>query len=281
MKRVFFAVMCTLFLAAPVFFSGNDRFLYAQEATTIVEFMPFEVGGMSAEEGLAIEDLIRDYIRKIKNVLLVFPGVEEIIPRGHIDFVLQGTIYTEDDTYILQLDVLDTKSDTTTTWSSGYRTSSELALKAPAINYAALLAEAGGRQVEAAGEAEEIRVENLLGRWRGSGGIEQVFFLRNGEARAYLSSGAGMELQYRIEQKKIVLEQKSRNDPRYYPGASGPAAKALTAEAEPKRWELSLYKDGQVLKGYLFESAAGFNGTEITVTSKGSVSTAEWTKSAR
>jgi hypothetical protein len=251
----------------------------AQETATVVEFIPFTVEGMSAEEGMVIEDLVRDHIKKIKNILLVFPGVDGPGSRSNIDYVFQGKIYNEDDTYILQIDVLDSRTHTQNTWTSGYRSSSDMALKAPAINYLSLLGSAIAERPQSTEDAENIIPEKLWGRWQGTEGIEQVFFFPGGHGRAYFSRGASMELAYRIEGKKIIVEQKSKNDPRYYQ-VPAPVADALAAAAEPKRWELSLYA-GSHLRGLLFETAADYEGADIIRLRSGSVRKAEWTKSTR
>ncbi|MDR2602073.1 MAG: hypothetical protein LBC53_06450 [Spirochaetaceae bacterium] len=277
-KRLPFAI--SLFAFLPLFISPEKTgapLLAAEEKprqSVIINFEPFEVEGMSGEEGLVIENLIRDYIKKINNVLLVFPGVEEFSAENGADYNLRGRIYEENSSYILQLKVKDVKRGWENALTSSYRTSSDMALKVPAINYSLLLGEESGLTVEN-DENKRINIEHILGRWKGDLGLEQVFFLRGGEGRAYFSSGAGMEFSYHIDGSKIIALQKSRNDPRYYPHHTPAEADALSLFAEPKRWELSLYNKGQILKGFLFETAFETDGEEIKPAGV-SIKASEW-----
>ncbi|MDR0550533.1 MAG: hypothetical protein LBG72_00780 [Spirochaetaceae bacterium] len=269
MKKNLF-VLSVLFL---VMYSAAS----AQQAVTVVEFIPFTVEGMSAEEGMMIEDIVRDHIKKVKNIMLVFPGVDEILPRSHIDYVFAGKIYNDDDEFTLHIDVLDSRTQKRNTWKQTYRSSSDMALKAPAINYLSFFGAAAAKED---GTPETIEPEKLLGRWRGGGGIEQVFFFPGGIGRAYFSRGAGMEFAWRIEDKKVIIEQKSKNDPRYYQ-APPAAAAVLTELAEPKHWELSLYDSGQTLRGSVTETIADYDGTNEVRLLYDTVGKAEWKKLGR
>jgi hypothetical protein len=126
---------------------------------------------------------------------------------------------------------------------------------------------------------EIITEAGILGTWRGDTGVEIVRLQRGGTGIAILSSGAQMNLVYRIEDNTLKVTQISPNMERFYHPMPFEVARELRSRAEPWQYELFLHDNGAVLWGIKTFTGVRYEGNRIIELIPGSVRNAEWTKS--
>jgi hypothetical protein len=248
--------------------------LEAQENKPIIKLNPLFIEGIGAEESRLIESLIQSYLSDIGEVVNYFDAAlapELLETAGNSfdswnqipDYTVTGTIHLERDSRIFLLELLNTRTGKTYSFTSIYKTTGELVLKARSILETAFAA--GGFE---AGEKPEalpgpISEGQIVGTWRGEEGIEMIRLQRGGRGVAVFSSGAQMVLSYVIEDKTLRVWQVSPNSEWFYYPLPYEAARALAAGAEPMAWELSLYSAGTVLGGIKIATGVQLEGNQV------------------
>ena len=241
----------------------------AQEAKPIIRFSPFYTQGISIEETRFIESLIQSYLSDMGEVISFFgesPSIgslQDSWTRAP-DYVLSGSIYLERDNRVFTLEIHNTVTRETSRTTTTHKTASDLALKARSLVENAfnepIQAAKGAPNAEivkAEAENPDIITENgIAGTWRGESGIEMIRIQQGGRGVAFFSSGAQMNLSYSIENNILIVTQNSPNTERYYYPLPYGVAHQLSAEAEPMRWELTLYSGGTHLKGVRISTEA-------------------------
>jgi hypothetical protein len=262
--------------------------LGADELGPIIEFMPFVIDGLGPEEARFISALIQSYVADIGEVARRYdPSPEEIsgtdpAPEGtrKPDFILSGSITAVQDNQILALKVVKTETGEAVYHSSSHKTTSDLTLKVRSLVeavFSAGLNEAFDREIP----REIISEGKIWGTWRGDAGVEIVRLQRGGAGIAILSSGAQMNLSYRIEDNTLKIFQMSENTERFYHPMPFVIARELSIRAEPWQYEFSLYEDGTVLRGIKKFTDVVYDDTRIMELLPGSVREAEWIKTSR
>jgi hypothetical protein len=284
---------------------------FAQNGKPLVRVEPFRFEGLGPEESRIIETLFQSYLNTLGT--LVYPmeidGIEVLVRGGTLvpeteimpDFSFSGRVTFNEEVRLLRVTIGNMHTGDISSFSSTYRTTGELVLKARAfvesalsLNFstlgtAALIPEnvADDTAPLAAGplvrepRAEPLTERSITGSWRGDQGIELIRLLRGGQGIAIFSSGAQMPLAYTITDNTLFITQNSPNTERYYHPAPYAVARILAAGAEPMRWEFLLYENRTSLKGIHIVTAARYEGEKVLELIPNSARQAEWTKIIR
>ncbi|GHU98977.1 hypothetical protein FACS189483_07680 [Spirochaetia bacterium] len=258
--------------------------LWAQADKPVVIVSPFTIEGIGAEEARIIETLIQSYITALGDVVnyqIVLPAGQEAA--GSIpDYTFSGSITLDQDSRILMLEIGNTRTGETVSYTSTHRTTGELVLKARALVESAFSVENSGSTLGQRNtpEPELLTEQRIAGNWRGDTGIEMIRLLRGGRGIAFFSSGAQMNLLYVIEGNTLKIVQSSPNTERYYHPVPYGVATQLVTDAEPMRWELLLYDNGTALKGIKVATGVLYEGDRILELFPGSARDAEWIKAS-
>ena len=288
--------MLFLCLAPPVF---------AQDTRPVVAILPFEATDISANEKKTIEKLVQSYITEMGDLRIVTPTDREKAlteqefaallndpsqnrssgDSGALlaaNYLLYGSIGTLGEDRVLTLEVVKVKNSEKKSVSSIHKTMSDLALGVRALVLRVFekpeTAQAG---TEGKAKAENLKEETIVGTWHGDKGIELVRIFRGGKAVAVFSSGAQMELAYKLEGDEVHFKQISPNNPRYYHPVPYAVALELVKFARPMEWSFKLAEDGSALKGSKTATAISYEGNKIKDIKKEAKREAEWTKSSR
>jgi hypothetical protein len=265
--------------------------LGADDLTPVIEFMPFAIDGLGPEEARFISALIQSYVADIGEVVRRYDPATEETGDADVsamttetmrepDFILSGSITVEHDSRILSLKVVKTETGEMVYHTSNHKTTTDLTLKVRSLVEAVFSAGINGAF------GEEVRQEiitegKIVGTWRGDTGVEIVRLQRGGTGIAILSSGAQMNLVYRIENNTLRLFQISQNTERFYHPIPFTIARELSVRAEPWQYEFSLYEDGTALRGVKIFTDVVYDGARIMELLPGAVREAEWTKTSR
>jgi hypothetical protein len=293
--------MKRLFLIALVFLFSLPAF--AQDEKPLVKVESFTFEGLGPEESRIIETLFQSYLNTLGT--LVYPmeidGVEVLVRGGSVvseteivpDFTFSGRVIFDQDVRHLRVTISNTHTGDVSSFSSTYRTTGELVLKARAFVESALsvgnfnlttLGTAASPPENAANnaaetaKAEPLSERSVTGMWRGDLGIELVRLQRDGRGIAVFSSGAQMPLIYRIRDNTLFISQNSPNTERYYHPAPYAVARILAAASEPMRWEFLLYDNGATLRGIRIITAARYEGDRVLELTPNSAQETEWAK---
>jgi hypothetical protein len=262
----------------------------AQEAKPVIKLNPLFIQGIGLEESRLIESLIQSYLSDIGEVINYFDASLASDPfanSGKVldswtripDYTVTGTIHLERDSRIFLLELLNTKTGETYSFTSIYKTTGELALKTRSVLETAFAAggfENGEKPAELPGPINE---NLIVGTWRGETGIEMIRLQRGGRGVAVFSSGAQMVLSYLIEDKTLRVWQVSPNSEWFYYPLPYETAQALAAGAEPMTWEMSLYADGTVLRGIKIATGVQLEGNKaLKLLPGGDIREVEWTR---
>jgi hypothetical protein len=261
--------------------------LKAEENKPVIKFNPLFIEGIGIEESRLIESLIQSYLSDIGEVISYFdaslsPGGAEDgpAPWSRIpDYTVTGAIHLDRDSRIFSLELHNTKTGETHSFTSIYKTTGDLALKARSILETAFAAR-GLEEEKGQKTAPEPMTENqVVGTWRGETGIEMIRLQRGGRGVAVFSSGVQMVLSYVIDNNVLRVWQISPNSERFYYPLPYEAARELAAGAEPMTWELSLYKGGTVLGGIKIATGVQLEGNRVVKLLPGrDIREVEWTK---
>jgi hypothetical protein len=283
MKRI----ILSFFLASTLCFAR----IGADEFNPVIEFMPFAIDGLGTEEARFISALIQSYLTDIGEVVRRYdPSPEEPGDAGmdaitmdakrKPDFILSGSITVDQDNRILALQVLKTETGETVYHISNHKTTTDLTLKVRSLVetvFSAGLNETFDDEIR----QNIITEEKIRGTWRGDAGVEIVRLQRGGTGIAILSSGAQMNLIYRIENNTLRIFQISQNTERFYHPMPYTIARELSVRAEPWQYEFSLYEEGTALRGVKIFTDVVYDDNRIIELRPGSVREAEWTKTSR
>lgn len=273
--------------------------LSAQELP-VLGILPFESSEIQPDECQTIEYLIQSYVSRLEMFRLVRDSDRDKVlaeleftlksadgtyeKAGELlaaDYLLSGAIGSLEGNWVLTLEVLTVNSGEKKSVSNIYKSMSELALDSHAlVRQLFVTKDAETTQVEVA-QKKTIEAESLYGLWQGDSGVEYVRILTGNRALAILSSGAQMELSYRIDGTQVVFNQTSPNNLRYFYPAPYAIAVQLVEIAEPVRWEFSLSADGKRLSGTKFGTAVRYEREKILEVYRGRHRDAEWTKTTR
>jgi hypothetical protein len=265
--------------------------LGADDSNPVIEFMPFVIDGLGPEEARFISALIQSYIADIGEVLRRYDpppdepgeadtGAPAVEAAREPDFILSGSITVDQDNRILALKVVKTETGETVYHTSTHKTTTDLTLKVRSLVEAVFSAGLNGT-FDAEVPKEVISEGKIVGTWRGDAGVEIVRLQRGGTGVAILSSGAQMNLIYRIENNALRIFQVSQNTERFYHPMPLTIARELRARAEPWQYELFLYEDGTTLRGIKIFTDVVYDGARIMELLPGAVREAEWTKTLR
>jgi hypothetical protein len=264
--------------------------LEAQENKPLIKLNPLFIEGIGLEESRLIESLILSYLADMGELINYF---DTSVPEKSFapanpspeswprlpDYTVTGTIHLERDSRIFSLELLNTKTGETSSFTSIYKTTGELALKARSILESAFAAGEleNGKKPETLPEL--ISESRIIGSWRGETGIEMIRLQPGGRGVAVFSSGAQMVLSYVIENDTLRVWQISPNSERFYYPLPYEAARELSAGAEPMTWELSLYSRGTVLEGIKIATGVQLEGGRVlNLLPGGDIRKVEWTK---
>jgi hypothetical protein len=245
--------------------------------------MPFTIEGLGREEARFVSALIQSYVTDIGDVVQYY-GITLEDPEADMsqtpDFILSGsiTLTLDQDSLVLALKLTKNKTGETVYHSSAHRTTTDLILRVRSLVEAAFSTGFNGTFQENI-PREIITEARILGTWRGDAGVEIVRLQRGGTGIAILSSGAQMNLVYKIEDNTLKVTQVSPNTERFYHPIPFEIARKLRTRTEPWQYELFLYDDGTVLRGIKTSTAIRYEGNSIVELIPGSIRNAEWTRS--
>jgi hypothetical protein len=262
----------------------------AQENKPVIKLNPLVIEGIGIEESRLIESLIQSYLSDIGEVIHYLDTAldpDSFVHTGDIldswtrtpDYTVTGTIHLERDSRIFALELHNTRTRQTWSFTSMYKSTGELALKARSILESAFAA--GGLEDRNKPEPvpEPVSESRIVGTWRGEPGIEMIRLQRGGRGVAVFSSGAQMVLSYIIEGNILRIWQVSPNSERFYYPQPYEIARELAEKAEPMSWELSLYRGGTTLGGVKIATGVQFErGTLVKLLPGGDVREVEWTR---
>ncbi|MDR2028478.1 MAG: hypothetical protein LBP93_02940 [Treponema sp.] len=269
-------------------------FIGAEENKPLIGLVPFTIEGIGVEEAQIIESLIHSYITGLGEVIRSFDASLMMLPASKADaaytttagmarfpdYTLSGSINLEGDRHILMLEIRQTRTGEKVNYTSVHKTTSELVLKAKSLVEAAF--SAGSEPVLSREASPELLTERgILGTWRGDAGLELVRLQRGGAGTAILSSGVQMALEYSIENNTLRVIQSSPNTERFYHPLPYGVAKQLVPQAEPMKWEFSLYAGGTALRGIKTATAVRYERDTIIELLPASSREAEWVKVSR
>lgn len=268
----------------------------AQDARPIVAVLPFETAGTSQEETRTIEGLVQSYVSELQDFRLISTADRDrVLSEQEVsaalgdsakigsllsaNFLLAGSIGAIGDDRVLTIEVIKVSSGEKKSASSVHRSMSELALatrglvqKIFAVDQTPVPEDQG---------ATEIQAEEIVGSWRGDKGIELVKVFKGGKAIAVFSSGAQMELSYRIDGGTVHFTQASPNAIRFYHPVPYAVAKELVAVAQPMEWIFALRAEGTVLRGVKISTAVRYAKDSVLEILPDASRDAEWTKPSR
>jgi hypothetical protein len=264
--------------------------LGAQENKPVIRLNPLFIQGIGTEESRLIESLIQSYLSDIGEVINYFDASLAPDPFENSekaldswtripDYTVTGAIHLEQDSRIFSLELLNTKTGETYSFTSIYKTTGELVLKARSILETAFAA--GGLEggEKAAALPGPISESQIMGTWRGEAGIEMIRLQQGGKGVAVFSSGAQMVLSYVIDGKTLRIWQVSPNSEWFFYPLPYETAQALAAGAEPMTWELSLYSGGITLRGIKIATGVQLEGNQVLkLLPGGDIREVEWTR---
>jgi hypothetical protein len=272
-----------IFIFFVLYFTGIS-YLGAQALKPVVRIMPFSSQGIGEDEARTIEALIQSYLFDLGENFIDFevPGVPQaLMPEREPDFIISGNLILEGENRVLTITLANTRNGQTLQFSSTHRTTSELALKTRSLVQMAMNSSrpAGtGEPDEAPETPEPLSESRIAGSWRGDTGIEMVRLQAGGTGLLVFSSGARMNVSYRIQGNTLYVAQNSPNTERYYHPVPYGIARQLVELAEPMSWEFSLFGGGGVLRGKKIATAVEYTGDTIIDLFYGNARDAEWTK---
>jgi hypothetical protein len=262
----------------------------AQESKPVIKLNPLFIEGAGIEESRLIESLIHSYLSDIGEVINYFDASLSPDPFAVAgnpldswtripDYTVTGTIHLRRDSRIFALELMNTRTGQTWSFTSVYKSTGELVLKARSILDSAFAAGGLEGQVKPAALPEPVSENRVVGTWRGEAGIEMIRLQQGGRGVAVFSSGAQMVLSYVIDGNTLRVWQVSPTSERFYYPLPRDAARELAAEAEPMTWELSLYRGGTALGGLRIATGVQFEGNRvIQLLPGGDIREVEWTR---
>jgi hypothetical protein len=254
--------------------------LGAQDAKPIIQFVPFTIEGLGQEEARFVSALIQSYVNDIGDVVQYY-GITLENPDADMpqtpDFTLSGSITLDQRNLVLALILIKNKAGESVYHTSTHKTTTDVILRVRSLVEEAFSTGVNGTFQENIPQ-EIITEARILGTWRGDAGVEIVRLQRGGTGIAILSSGAQMNLAYRIEDNTLKVTQISPNTERFYHPIPFEIARELRSRMEPWQYELFLYDGGAVLRGIKTSTGIRYEGDRIVELIPGSIRNAEWTR---
>ncbi|MDR2258722.1 MAG: hypothetical protein LBE14_06195 [Treponema sp.] len=266
--------------------------LKAEENKPVIKLNPLFIEGIGIEESRLIESLIQSYLSDIGEVISHFDtslspaegnsagSMENSLWARMPDYTVTGAIHLDQDSRIFSLELHNTKTGETHSFTSIYKTTGDLALKARSILESAFALRGFEEEKERKTAPEPMTENQIVGTWRGETGIEMIRLQRGGRGVAVFSSGVQMVLSYVINDNVLRVWQISPNSERFYYPLPYEAARELAAGAEPMAWELSLYSRGTVLGGIKIATGVQLEENRVVkLLPGGDIREVEWVKS--
>jgi hypothetical protein len=270
--------------------------LEAQDERPVFLIAPIDAQGTSAEDARMLETLVYSYFADKNDVVILPQGgiipTRGTLPRaGEPNYFVKCSLYRENDDRVFELVVRDSGEREVSRSTTRHKTTKDIALNMRSIVNSAFQWRNVSLDTAGAGKAEtpvpETTVpetlvpDKLFGLWGGDAGIKLVRILPDGKAFAFFESGVNMMLSYKIENNTLSVRQVSPNSERFYYPLPLEAAKVLSKEAEPMRWELRLYSGGNLLSGSRVETVIDSDDYEKLIVRHNSVRKSEWNKLPR
>jgi len=268
--------------------------LWAQAQQPVLAVLPFSSPNDLQNEALQIEKLVQSYITELHLFRLVATADRDKIlsewefsvnetlsdatntrQLGNLlsaDFLLQGTLGTLGNNYVMTLEVLKTKTGEKVSFSS-----IEPSVDMLSSNLKTLLAKTFMQQnteIQKTIDSEK----DILGTWRGDKGIEIVRLFPGGTGQAIFTSGARMDLKYTIESGNLVIYQVSANTERYYHPLPYKVARQLVFLAKPMRWIFTDLINNTILQGKKISTAARYEADQLLEVIHDTERDAEWVR---
>jgi hypothetical protein len=282
MKKPLAFILCAVLLPS---------MLKPEDNKPVIKLNPLFIEGIGIEESRLIESLIQSYLSDIGEVIHyldghlapdAFRGAGDGIlePWSRIpDYTVTGAIHLDRDNRIFSLELHNAKTGETHSFTSIYKTTGDLALKARSILEAAFAARGPEEESPRNAIPEPMTENQVVGTWRGETGIDMIRLQRGGRGVAVFSSGIQMVLSYIIENNILRVWQISPNSERFYYPLPYDTARELAAGAEPIAWELSLYSRGTILGGIKIATGVQLEGNRVVkLLPGGDIREVEWTR---
>ncbi|MDR3131017.1 MAG: hypothetical protein LBU18_05665 [Treponema sp.] len=279
----------------------------AAEEKYFVLVSPLVIDGLNADEARIIEALIYSYIKNLGEMLVRddFPEWLDIKPalleEQTPDYIFSGSVTQDADKLVLTLEIYKLGEGERVLFSSAYKSAGDLILNARSVVESAFTgrtpANGSGASTDAADgraippdetESETITEYAVTGAWQGEPELAMIRLRRGGQGIAVFSSGAQMNLLYSIEDNVLKVTQNSHNTEAYYyrqepsrPAIPYLAARRLTGEAKPMRWEFLLYENGTVLRGIKISSVIDYGLETAMKITHGKIQETEWIRTGR
>jgi hypothetical protein len=280
--------------------------LEAQDEKPVFLIAPIDAQGASTEDAHMLETLVYSYFADKNDVVIVPQGGitptsvtpasgmsagGTLLRAGEPNYFVKCSLYREDDDRVFELVVRDSWEREVSRSTTRHKTTKDIALNMRSIvnsafqwkNVSLGTADAGKAEspVPETTVPETLVPDKLFGLWGGDAGIKLVRILPDGKAFAFFDSGVNMMLSYKIENNTLSVRQVSPNSERFYYPLPLEAAKVLSKEAEPMRWELRLYSGGNLLSGSRVETVIDSEDYEKLIVRHNSVRKSEWNKLPR
>jgi hypothetical protein len=251
--------------------------LAAQTQKPLIELNSFYAEGLGDGEARLIGNLVQSYLSDFGEVISPTPA--ESPQSGRLpDFIVSGSIYLEKDMFKFVLEVHNAATQETSSLTLDIRSMSELVLKARSLVQTAFSSE-----IEVARSTASIGMseKQIIGTWRGERGVELIRLYNSGRGIAAYSSGVRMNLSWDIAGQTLTVQQISPNVERFYFDFPPETVTRFVEQAEPIRWELGIFGNGNILRGERIFTTLGVPGeipgdTEFIFGQREAV---EWTKS--
>jgi hypothetical protein len=249
--------------------------LIAQTGKPVIKFTPLKTEGIDVEESRFIETLIWSYLSDMGEVIRSLDAAMEeddpfSAPVNVPDYVLSGNIVPDREGRIFSLQLYNTGTGETGSFTVVYRTPGELLLKARSLLESAF-ASGGSESPQSPFEQgqdssgtirENLSEKHILGTWRGETGIEVIRLQRGGRGVVVFSSGAQMVLSWIVDNGILKVQQVSPNSERFYHPIPYEIARQAAEGSEPMIWELSL-SEGGILRGLRINTALRLEGDRV------------------
>ncbi|MCL1818234.1 MAG: hypothetical protein FWG35_04830 [Spirochaetaceae bacterium] len=125
-------------------------------------------------------------------------------------------------------------------------------------------------------------LKDLVGSWKGEGGIDSIRIDANGSALGHLGEWNLILLAVNIENDRIIIRQDEPNSPKLYMNTYPYSIAAKISEiARPLQWTFSLSADGNTLTGIEESTSFHIEQNEIVSWDDTQARNATWTRTSR
>ncbi|WP_304224863.1 hypothetical protein [Gracilinema caldarium] len=280
-----------------VLFFNISLSIFAQKTLPVLAILPFTAPSELAHEGQQIEKLVQSYTTQLGLFRLVAPSDRDKILSewefslnisasqkiGDLlsaDFLLQGNLGTLGSNYLLTLEVIKVKTGEKISFSSIEPDIDSLSANLKSLLLKTYMQQADTTKANSVSVQKAItRESDIIGTWQGDKGIEIVRLFPGGYGQAIFTSGAKMELRYKIENGSLIVVQTSPNIDRYYHPLPYKIASQMVKQAQPMRWIFSEYNNTSLI-GKKMSTGVRYDGEKIIEIIHDTERTAEWVRTA-